>query len=828
VVARSGRSTTPPNVLILRSASLWTAGTGTLALAGWLAHVWDLTSVVPGLPAMVPLTAVGLALAGTALWLVQAPDAAPARSVAGRLAAAAVAGLGAVVLAEYVSGVDLRVDRLLFAGMVRVHGAGGEFPGRPSPHTAAAFLAIGLALALLDTHTPGGRFPSSVLAPLAATIALTALLGYVYGVGYLRGLSRVTGMAVHTAFGVLVLTVGILAARPDRPVVRAFTSTGPGGTLARRIAPALLLLPFLVGLLAAGGRAGHDVALAVTITTAATFVVLTAVVAVTVHGLDAADAAGRRLVGELRRQRDFDASLLASMHEGVIVLNATARIVEVNPRFCEMIGYPREEVVGRAPPWPWWPDDEATRLAEPLTGLLERGERHGTETVVRRPDGTELTLLAHSAPLPAGDGQDPLFLSTVVDITERKLAEAERERLKVAAERERMERQHHQSQRLESLGQLAGGVAHDFNNLLAVILNYAAFVEEEVGGAADDGVPGRWTEVRGDVEQIRRAAERATALTHQLLAFGRREVVQPRLLNLNDVVADVEQLLHRTLGEHIDLRTSLAPELRPVLADPGQIEQVLINLAVNARDAMPGGGSLRIDTGNLTVDEAYAAHRVGLATGPHVRLRVSDTGTGMPANVLDHAFEPFFTTKPKGQGTGLGLATVYGIITQAEGHAEIHSELGLGTTITALLPSTDAPTEPVGRDPVGHRTRGGETVLLVEDEDAMREVTRRILARNGYRVMTASRGAEAVEIAHRIEGIQLLITDVVMPGMLGKEVAAQVQAARPAIPVLYMSGYAHPVLASQGTLDPGVILIGKPFSEPALLDKVREVLDGTG
>jgi len=828
VVARSGRSTTPPNVLILRSASLWTAGTGGLALAGWLAHVWDLTSVVPGLPAMVPLTAVGLALAGTALWLVQAPDAAPARSVAGRLAAAAVAGLGAVVLADYVSGVDLRVDRLLFAGMVRVHGAGGEFPGRPSPHTAAAFLAIGLALALLDTHTPGGRFPSSVLAPLAATIALTALLGYVYGVGYLRGLSRVTGMAVHTAFGVLVLTVGILAARPDRPVVRAFTSTGPGGTLARRIAPALLLLPFLVGLLAAGGRAGHDVALAVTITTAATFVVLTAVVAVTVHGLDAADAAGRRLVGELRRQRDFDASLLASMHEGVIVLNATARIVEVNPRFCEMIGYPREEVVGRAPPWPWWPDDEATRLAEPLTGLLERGERHGTETVVRRPDGIELTLLAHSAPLPAGDGQDPLFLSTVVDITERKLAEAERERLKVAAERERMERQHHQSQRLESLGQLAGGVAHDFNNLLAVILNYAAFVEEEVGGAADDGVPGRWTEVRGDVEQIRRAAERATALTHQLLAFGRREVVQPRLLNLNDVVADVEQLLHRTLGEHIDLQTSLAPELRPVLADPGQIEQVLINLAVNARDAMPGGGSLRIDTGNLTVDEAYAAHRVGLATGPHVRLRVSDTGTGMPANVLDHAFEPFFTTKPKGQGTGLGLATVYGIITQAEGHAEIHSELGLGTTITALLPSTDAPTEPVGRDPVGRRTRGGETVLLVEDEDAMREVTRRILARNGYRVMTASRGAEAVEIAHRIEGIQLLITDVVMPGMLGKEVAAQVQAARPAIPVLYMSGYAHPVLASQGTLDPGVILIGKPFSEPALLDKVREVLDGTG
>jgi hypothetical protein len=313
VVARSAHSTTLPTVLIPRSASLWTAGTGALALAGWLCHVWALTSILPGLPAMVPLTAAGLLLAGIALWLVQPPDGGRPRRAAGRLAVAAVAGLGGLVLAEYLFGVDLRVDRLLFAGLVRVHGAGGDFPGRPSPHTAAAFLAIGLALALLDTRTRRG-YPSSVLAPLAALIALAALLGYVYGVGYLRGVSRVTGMAVHTPFAVLVLTVGILAARPDRPIVRAFTSTGPGGTLARRIAPAMLLPPFAVGLLAvAGGRAEHDAALAVTITTAATFVVLAAVVAVTVHGLDAADTAGQRLLGELRRQRDFDALLLGSM-----------------------------------------------------------------------------------------------------------------------------------------------------------------------------------------------------------------------------------------------------------------------------------------------------------------------------------------------------------------------------------------------------------------------------------------------------------------------------------------------------------------------------------
>jgi len=292
------------------------------------------------------------------------------------------------------------------------------------------------------------------------------------------------------------------------------------------------------------------------------------------------------------------------------------------------------------------------------------------------------------------------------------------------------------------------------------------------------------------------------------------------------VVSDVEQLLRRSLGEHVELRTSLSPGLWSVLADPGQLEQVLLNLAVNARDAMPGGGTLSIETDNLHVDDDYASGRHGLKAGRYVRLRISDTGTGMPRDVLERVFEPFFTTKPKGEGTGLGLTTVYGIITQAEGHAQIYSEPGLGTTFTVLLPATDQRAKPAEAPRPRRRVRGGETVLVVEDEDAMREVTRRILARNGYQVLTAASGEDAITmVTESDQDIELLITDVVMPRLLGRQVAEQISAIRPSIRVLYMSGYAQPVLASQGTLDPGVILIEKPFTEADLLDRVRNVLD---
>jgi CheY-like chemotaxis protein len=379
---------------------------------------------------------------------------------------------------------------------------------------------------------------------------------------------------------------------------------------------------------------------------------------------------------------------------------------------------------------------------------------------------------------------------------------------------------------LESLGQLAGGVAHDFNNLLAVIANYAAFIEEELATAAAEPDGRRWSPVLDDVRQVRMAADRATSLTHQLLAFGRREVVQPRVLDLGEVVRGVEQILRRTLGEHIELQVSVAPSPVCTVADGGQLEQVLMNLVVNARDAMGGGGVLTIETVELPPDAAEAAEQAGPPPA-WACLRVRDTGAGMDPEVLDRAFEPFFTTKPRGGGSGLGLATVYGIVSQAGGHTSIASEPGHGTTVTVLLPGTDEATVgPSGSDGTS-RPRGGETILVVEDEDAIREVTRRILTRNGHTVLTAGGGAEAVALAGEHEDpIHLLLTDVVMPQMQGKEVADRVTALRPGIRVLFMSGYAQPVLAEQGTLAEGVRLVPKPFSEHELLASVREVLDG--
>jgi hypothetical protein len=383
-----------------------------------------------------------------------------------------------------------------------------------------------------------------------------------------------------------------------------------------------------------------------------------------------------------------------------------------------------------------------------------------------------------------------------------------------------------QAQRLENLGQLAGGIAHDFNNLLAVILNYASFVTEELADGAEGDWTARLTSARRDLAQITLAGERAADLTHQLLAFARQEVMRPHVLDLNKVVLAVEEMLHRTIGEHVELVTALGDDLWPIFADSGQLQQVLVNLAVNARDAMPIGGTLTIDTRNMDPDPDAVAGESHVRDGRSVRLRVSDTGSGMARDVVDHAFDPFFTTKKVG-GTGLGLATVYGIIAQAEGEIEVLSEPGAGTTFTIVLPVTSE----VAREEVAQesyqRTPKGETVLVVEDEDALREVTERILARHGYHVLTAANGVEALNLAstHRGE-IHLLVTDVVMPQMLGKEVAERMRVLKPKIDVLFMSGYARPVLASQGRLDPNVALVEKPFSEVQLLEQTALVLNG--
>jgi PAS domain S-box-containing protein len=490
-----------------------------------------------------------------------------------------------------------------------------------------------------------------------------------------------------------------------------------------------------------------------------------------------------------------------------------------NPFAADLYGYQPDEIIGRnatALLPPGWENEEAELLRRASAG--ERIAPYHSNRV--RKDGTIITvLMSMSATVDTAGDLNGVFS------TSRLATSAVGESQAPDEDRERLRAQLEQAQRLEGLGQLAGGVAHDFNNLIGVILNYAAFVGEEIDTAAAAGAGQQWKAAAEDVGQIRLAAERAAGLTRQLLSFARREVIQPQVVDLNDLLTNMASILRRTLGADLELVTHLAEDLPPILVDPGQIDQMILNLAVNARDAMPDGGSLTIATDSLTVDRAYAAEWSSVLPGDYVRVTIADTGSGMPADVIKHAFEPFFTTKNKGEGSGLGLATVYGAVTQAEGHVRIRSAPEQGTTFTILLPVTTQSAAEAAQTPPSRYIASGQTVLVVEDEEALREVTRRLLSRQGYTVITAGNGAEALGTASTYQGeIDLLLTDVIMPQMLGKEAAEKIMRIRPYIRVLYMSGYAQPVLASEGRLDPNVELLDKPFTERELLDKVHAVL----
>jgi CheY-like chemotaxis protein len=371
---------------------------------------------------------------------------------------------------------------------------------------------------------------------------------------------------------------------------------------------------------------------------------------------------------------------------------------------------------------------------------------------------------------------------------------------------------------MEALGQLAGGIAHDFNNMLTVIESYSAMLLTD--RALEAGA-------RADIAEILTAARRAASLTRQLLAFSRQQVLQPRVLSINDAIDDVERMLRRLIDGHIEFRTKLSPNLHMVMADPTQIEQVLVNLVVNARDAMAGGGTITIETGNVVLDASFAQRAPAPRPGPYVMLAVSDTGTGIPAEVLDRIFEPFYTTKDVGRGTGLGLATVQGIVEQSGGHVSVYSEPKQGTTFRVYLPRAEksetvsTPAAPAVTTPFGH-----ETILLVEDDAAVRSVTGSVLRRAGHSVIEASNGVDAVAIAERnYPEITLVISDIVMPGMDGRELTTELSRRRPNLPILLMSGYTRDTLSGNSELAASGAFIEKPFTPEKLMKKVSDVLE---
>jgi PAS domain S-box-containing protein len=501
-------------------------------------------------------------------------------------------------------------------------------------------------------------------------------------------------------------------------------------------------------------------------------------------------------------ERRFRA-LVEESWDAVALFAADGTILYGSPATTRLLGYDLAEFVGRNAMELIHPDDQPPIVTALKEVSAAPRARMGVAARVRHRNGSWRYLEGVFTNL-LDDPSVGAIVNNYRDVTERRL----------------LQEQVLQAQKMEAVGRLAGGVAHDFNNILTAIGGYTDLLLADLPPNDPS---------RRDVEEIYQAAQRAAALTQQLLAFSRRQVMQPKVVDINALVTDIEKMLRRLIGEDILFATVLHPRLGNVRADPGQIEQVLVNLAVNARDAMPSGGRLTIETRNVELDESYTTDHPSVRPGRYVLLTVTDTGIGMTEETKSHIFEPFFTTKTRGKGTGLGLATVYGIVQQTGGHIWAYSEPGRGTTMRVYLPRVDAPADPIDHpgDPAPDALRGTETILLVEDEDAVRAVTRQLLERSGYTVLEAADGPAALALVDRAKGtlhVDLLLTDVVMPGMSGRELAEHLLARCPKLRVLYMSGYTDDAVVRHGMLQPGLAYLEKPFRPTKLLMKVRETL----
>ena len=506
-----------------------------------------------------------------------------------------------------------------------------------------------------------------------------------------------------------------------------------------------------------------------------------------------------RLYQEARGARDFLRSIAEHSPAGIVTTDVSGRVTYWSPRAEELLGYRPDQVLGRP-------------VAE-----LQRGGRVAARALMRRLR-VEDRIREHEAEILARDGrwvECRFSLALLRDSAGAVIGTLAI--LEDTSERKRLEAQLRQAQKMEAIGRLAGGIAHDFNNLLAVIMGHSDLIKN---------VLRKGDALAHDVEQIRRASERAATLTRQLLAFSRRQFLQPQVIDVNMLVGNLATMLRRLIGEDVQLELRLDPNAGRVSADQGQLEQVVMNLTVNARDAMPQGGRVILETAPAVLDQAFVAAHPGSTAGAHVRLSIHDTGYGMGPEVLSHLFEPFFTTKEPGKGTGLGLSTVYGIVKQHRGYIDVQSEPSRGSTFEVYLPRVDAKPALVRAAPRGRLTPGGrETVLFVEDEVALRDLMHRVLAKGGYTVLAAGDGLEALTLVEAHPGrIDLVVTDVVMPRMSGPELATRLRAREPGVRLLYVSGYTADQIRSQTDLGEDALL-AKPFTSDGLLRKVREVLD---
>ena len=764
-----------------------------IALIGWGLHEPILTSFLAHFPTMKVNTAIGFALGGISLLGLRVRR---LGEFTGWICASAMILLGLLSGMEYLVG-DLGLDQLILKDSVSRAGAP---PGRMAMATALNFVLIGLALLWLHRHW-SPRIAHLLLIP-AVCVTVLSFADYIYGSSAASRLVPFTSVSLNSTLAFGGLCVGILCAIPDYGLVGIMRMPGQSGAIARSLIPATVLIPLAVGWLRLWGqrRGWYGTESGIAIFATANIVIMTAIIFRTVTFLFRTENEKGQGTVALRAQRDTlqrQAELINLANDAIIVADAKRVITAWNGGAEKMYGWKESEAVGRV-------IHELLQTVGPIPveeidSVLRTTQRWEGELVHTHKDGRKITVDSRHILPRSGAGDPGSFLEINRDVTERHT----------------LQQQLTQAQKMESLGLLAGGVAHDFNNLLTVIIGYSSMLQGALPESSAD------QHHKAMAREIWKAGDRAAALTRQLLLFSRKQISEPRKITLNAIVLGLHSMLERLIGADVELVVSVAAEAIVIDADPGQLEQVVMNLVVNARDAMPGGGKLIIETQCVDIDATYAESHWSVSRGRHAVLAVSDSGVGMPEEVRSHIFEPFFTTKGPGKGTGLGLSTVYGIVKQSGGEVFVYSEPGRGTTFKIFFPEAGGSVEEIRQVITPVDLRGAETILLAEDDAALRTFVCDTLAQYGYTVLVSSNGREALNLAHSHDGdIHLLLSDIVMPELGGPELALAFREARPDVPALLMSGYTDRLLPADLFTD----LVQKPFTPTGLLTQIRRAL----
>ncbi|HUS05784.1 MAG TPA: ATP-binding protein [Bryobacteraceae bacterium] len=758
-----------------------------LVLIGWQFDISSLKNVLPHFTTMKANTAICFLAQGSALWFSQSRTRRRSRLIISGLAAFSSA-VALLTLSEYAFGWNLGIDEMLFRDFR------SSPPGRMAPGSAVGFVMFSVAFLMLDVSP---RVSDSLSLCMAFGV-LIAFVGYLYGMQSLYTAGAYVSLALQTVVGFLLLSLGLLSARPNSLLTRLLSGPEAERRSTLYLFLGAIVLPLFLGWVSVNGHRIGWYSQDFSFAFFTMLLVVSLVMLVSWAEWSHLAATGEMAESEERFRQLFEDAPVA-YHE----TDRNGTIRRVNAAECSLLELDAGSIIGRhvsefaSPEQRQQIHDSIGRKLAGIEPLLV------AEQEFVRPDERRLTMEVHEKLICDTGGAVLGLRTTLLDVTDRKLLEA----------------QLLQAQKMEAVGRLAGGVAHDFNNLLTIILGHSAALESKL--APEDRLHKR-------VIEIQNAGERAAALTMQLLAFSRKQVLQPVLLNLNGVISGIESMLRRLIGEDIQVDVVLDPALADVVADRTQLEQVIMNLSINARDAMPEGGMLNIETRNAVLDER-GGRLHSVAPGRFAVLAVSDTGTGMSDQIKAKIFEPFFTTKEVGKGTGLGLATVYGIVQQSCGAVVVYSEVGRGSTFHVYLPvAADSAAPLIQELPPSEFTTGSGTLLVVEDEFEVRALAAEFLSEAGFHVLQAATGGEALQLVEEYQGaIRLVITDVVMPGMSGPDLVTALRRRLPGLKALFTSGYTDHALLRRGTLTAGVNFLQKPYTGKTLLRGVGALLQNS-